>query len=42
MKVGLSREDALIRSKWIVGLNKIATVLKGIHSLSLVRDATIF
>ena len=28
MKVGLSREDVLSRSKWIVGVNQIAARLR--------------
>ena len=28
MKVGLRREDALYRSKWSVGVNKIAAELR--------------
>ena len=28
MKVGLGREDSLCCSKWIVGINQIATMLR--------------
>ena len=42
VKVGLSREDALCRSKWIFGDNQIATRLSQIRSLSLVVDTTRF
>ena len=31
LRVGLCRDDALSRSKWFVGINQIATRLRGIY-----------
>ena len=42
MKVGLRREDALCRSNWSVGVNKIAAGLMRIWPPSLVGDTTRF
>ena len=39
--IGLNRQDALCRSKWFIGVNKIATRLKRIQPPSLVGDITI-
>ena len=36
MKVGLKREDALCRSKWSVGVNKVAAGLRQFWPPSLV------
>ena len=42
MKVGLRRKDAFCRSKWNVGVNKIAAGLRRIWPPSLVGDTTRF
>ena len=42
MKVGLRREDALCRSKWSVGVNKIAAELRCIWPPSLIGNTTMF
>ena len=42
MNIGLSREDTFGRSKWIVGVNPIATKLKLIRPPSLDEDITGF
>ena len=42
VKVGLRREDTICRSKWSVGVNKIAACLRLIWPPSLVGETTRF
>ena len=42
VEVGLRREDALCRSKWSVGVSKMAAGLRLIRPPSLVEDTTGF
>ena len=42
MEVGLSREDALCQSKWIVDVNLTATRMRRIWPLSIVGDSNGF
>ena len=41
-KIGLRKEDALCRSRWIVSVNKIAAGLRPIWPPSLIADTTGF